>query len=109
VAREKDLLQKIASAPTLMAKQEIGTKLAFFYLFMMREPSKALALIPQIEPRFRYGIRVQAIDYNQKITPGEKVTQYRALLKDFPENRDDLQFLISARQREQEQLNAQAK
>ena len=99
--QEKKLVDRAATSMTDV-HQDALRELALFYLHDMRDSTKAMALVPQLDHRRAYNVRVQAIDSNEALTPLQKVEKYQGILAEYPEYRESLEFLIKLRQEEHE-------
>jgi YD repeat-containing protein len=69
-------------------------KLADFYLFESNEANKALELAPRLSAEKAWAVRLQAINFDKKLTPAQKIAGYETLLKKYPEKEEQLQFMI---------------
>jgi hypothetical protein len=94
--REKALISSLSSASTALEKERIAKTLAYFYIHELGDPSKALALIPDIpDPASQFILRLHAIYYNSVLTTDQKDEAYRLLVHDFPENKDGVTPFLS--------------
>lgn len=100
VIEEKGLLKALAAITPGSDKVEAIRSLAQFYLLESNEPSKAAPFISQLDHDHAYAMRVQLIDYDEALSPLQKVAGYQSLLKEYPEHQEDLNFLINIRTQE---------
>jgi YD repeat-containing protein len=95
-AKEKSLIQSIATAPTLLGKQQATTQLGFFYIHEMRDLKKASAVAAQLSHDSAYMIRIQMIETDETLSRPQKAEECKALLKEYPRCERQLNFLINA-------------
>lgn len=100
--KEKNLGLQIAKITTEEGKAEAIQNLGQFYLFDKLDPQKALNMASQMDHKYAFALRMQVIDYNQLLTPLQKIEAYKDLLKEYPEDKykEHIEFMIKARQRE---------
>ncbi|MDR0532537.1 MAG: hypothetical protein LBH01_01125 [Verrucomicrobiales bacterium] len=97
--REKELVGRVKEAEGV-DKKEALMDLARFYLFDLLNVQKATTVVSQLDHQIGYGLRVQLIDHNMALSPTQKVKEYETLLETYPEQREDLEFLINMRKEE---------
>jgi len=94
--KEKEIKDVIENALTTNEKQDAIRSLAQFYMFGMLDNAKALSLVSQLDHSHAYMVRLQGIDNDSSLSIPQKRAGYQALLKEYPEYKDQLEFLINA-------------
>jgi len=94
--KEAELMQAIKDAqPESYELYDKIQDLGFFYIHEMKDPTKAKELVDQIKhPKKRYGLAAQALHYDHSLSIEEKIEGYKKLMEQFPEHRDQLQWVI---------------
>jgi RHS Repeat. len=91
------LQQAIAAAETSGDRDSKIQDLALFYIGEMREPDKALALLGQVaDPKILGTIKLMAVNHDDRLTYAGKIEGYKQLLTEFPERKEQLEWLITA-------------
>jgi YD repeat-containing protein len=92
----RQLTDKIASSTSTEDKQNAIRNLVQYYLFDMLDYTKAKDLISQLDHKHAFVVLVQSIGFDQTTSSEQKVAAYQSLLKDYPEYKERLDFLINA-------------
>lgn len=105
-AKEAVLLKAISEMAADADKNPKLQELGFFYIHAMGEPKKALALVGAMnDSQLIYNIKLHAASYNPNLSRLEKIENYKALLKEFPEKTEQLEWMIDKIQKKMVQQN----
>ena len=94
--QEQVLAAAVAKATEVEAKQRAIVSLVQLYLFEMRDYKKAGSYISQLDHEHAYAVRAQSIISNDSFTAVEKINAYQAMLLDYPDHSEALNFLMHA-------------
>lgn len=98
--REAELTEKVASAPAGQEKDQALKELAFFYIHDLHTPEKAAPLATQISGgKQKFSVLLHLVDYDQKLSPQDKVKQLQLLLTQYPGRSNVLNALIKQAQK----------
>lgn len=96
-AKIEQFQQAIATAETNGDRDSKIQDLALFYIGEMREPDKTLALMGQVtDPKILGTIKLMAVNHDDRLTYAGKIEGYKQLLTEFPERKEQLEWLITA-------------
>ncbi|MCK9588532.1 MAG: hypothetical protein M0Q93_04090 [Terrimicrobiaceae bacterium] len=101
--KEESLVATLAAAAPGEKHDEAAQALAFFYIHKMKDVAKALPLAAIVQDRqILFNIKAHAVDHDPNATPEEKLSGYKLLLIEFPEQQQILNASIQTRKREYE-------
>jgi hypothetical protein len=90
-SKEIFLESEIARASTSIERDKAVERLACFFIYELKTPSRVSEISNSISCRpLQYFVRLQAISGDRSLTREDKNSAYKTLIKDFPEYRDSL-------------------
>jgi len=97
-AKESELVKKLANITEKVARGNALQELGFFYINELRNPNKALELISQItDPLQQFNVKFHAVEGDQTLTNSQKAERLKALLKEYPQQSELLNIVISSK------------
>jgi YD repeat-containing protein len=94
--KEADLLSQIKAAVGPNDKSHLLEKLATLYVGQLKDPGKALSLLPLVtDPWDASEIEIMSISGNDNLTPPQKADGLRSLITKYPSQKDLLESMAT--------------